>query len=784
MAKETAQSLRKQIAKDVKELNEGSKKQFGIKMPSNEGKEQEQSLQELMYSQMIMGSMASLIYGQKNVLDPNKVKPLLGKDSLYHIVSNLQTSGIKISNIPTALNVTVTKESITELKTNLSDPIVSSINSLSQSLLEINKKSNKDKNDMNNEVIISGFSGDAFDDLLSIDSLANLIEDVLTIRNSLSITEAKSIASKLSKFIDLFNGVEKGDLSNFYAKNSKDGFVKQLENLIKVDDDRYDDFIKNWFIDGISDITTTLHKIKLDNPNNDANIRIIRDKLPNILKEIKNVNGSLEDIWLAFDEYVKNQKTESKDNSGVIELNIKGDSIADLEKFIENLNKLNVKDSKKLMSSLGNFTQFLKDISSKEFVNYLKNGSKNISEFAQLIGEPKKNETAKSISNVLKNIGILFSEVEEIDKDIDNFETAINSIIKIITIENKKINKNGLKDLLGVTDPDKGEIHTLLKNLDEITKDVNIEWKNINEIGEFFEGIAKIGDIGFIKRMRMKSNLKYFAKYIIKELPDIVKELDKSKSKIDNDKNFETLEAIGGFFTSLVKIADIDNKQRKQLRSNLEYIRKNVIKEICGSGGIIDEIVESINKSTEEGSEALKSLSDFFDKIFKVADFSFKQLIMMQLKLSYLSDIIVEQITGGNGQYKDAIIPNILHIQGLKFVKERIETLDSLFEMIEKMNQSIPSMKSVIMAQIKLSLYNKLTPDYNIILLHKNQVLFCSFLSLFTKSDNKNKDRNNFPVLIGSFFMICFSSFVYIDRTADYTDNAGNNRDAPDKTDG
>ena len=84
-------SLREQIAKDVAEIKNDNKKHFGTKMPSDGNLEKEQTEQELTYSQMTMGSLASMIWGVKNKNKNQDVKTLLGKgNTLYDLVKSIE----------------------------------------------------------------------------------------------------------------------------------------------------------------------------------------------------------------------------------------------------------------------------------------------------------------------------------------------------------------------------------------------------------------------------------------------------------------------------------------------------------------------------------------------------------------------------------------------------------------------------------------------------------------------------------------------------------------------
>ena len=123
MAKKTLMS---DIASDVREIKE-SKSKFGTKLPGNGNKAQELTLKELSYEQMIMGSIASLVWGVKNINKDTQVKTLLGRNNIFDIVKNIQTE------IPTSFDNFYKK--LDELITKLSNNIANNLTQFSNLLI-------------------------------------------------------------------------------------------------------------------------------------------------------------------------------------------------------------------------------------------------------------------------------------------------------------------------------------------------------------------------------------------------------------------------------------------------------------------------------------------------------------------------------------------------------------------------------------------------------------------------------------------------------------------------
>ena len=92
----------KSLKEAVNEINNNLKAHFGTKISigktktpdQNSDKQSEINLQELTYSQMIMGSLASMVWGVQNIKDDVKVKALLNrKNNIYDIVAFASNEG-------------------------------------------------------------------------------------------------------------------------------------------------------------------------------------------------------------------------------------------------------------------------------------------------------------------------------------------------------------------------------------------------------------------------------------------------------------------------------------------------------------------------------------------------------------------------------------------------------------------------------------------------------------------------------------------------------------------
>ena len=651
-------SLKEQIAKDVQEIKEDNKKHFGTKLPGNENKEQEQTIQELSYSQMIMGSLASMVWGVQNIKDDVKVKTLLSrKDNIYDIVKSIKGAINKaVNNGVMTVNTKLTKETITALKTNLSDPVAQEIRDIPDSLIGV---------------------------------LSDTADTIAT-----SIVSSLELNNKFKSLNDRLEGFDAGQNDIYQSLFVIGDELRSSILSIKPNDYDYTSYLKD-----IKDRFDIL---------NDSITDLYSDLLVEITKETNKPVTSSSISEDSINRII--EAINSKENKLDLNLTANGKDVEKITQLISELEKFNI-DDKKYINCLNGLYELINKLGSKDLKVNVKKVNENLTFLKDEILGPVNSE-GKLTKEGGKSLAAIFKSLEVITKDlnissnVDNLSIILDDIITAISIDKDKINISGLKTLLKVTDVDKGEVKTLIDNLIKISGDVQINEKNIIALGSFFESIAKVGDIGLIKRYKIKSNIKYFSKFITKDIPSIFEELVKVSADSESEDKLKAMAALGDFFLGIVKIAEINNKQRKQLKNNLRYIKQYILESIAGKNGIINAIIRSINEASDDFGDSIKALNELFDKLFKVADFSFKDLFLLELKLSYLSNIFNEQVTGGNGQFNEALIPTLIHIQGLKFIKERIEVLQDTFELIEHLFENIPSFKDLLFTSIKLNVIN------------------------------------------------------------------------------
>ena len=801
-------SLKDQIAKDVQEIKEDNKKHFGTKLPGNSNKEQEQTEQELTYSQMIMGSLASLVWGVKYVKDENKVKALLGKNSLYDLVNDIKTTITEFKNV---IDNTVIKTQVTNLEI-LKNPI----DTLNTTLIKLN-------------------------DTLSSDSSKVTASDLKMLEDNINVSIQNELKAKLKKLTITPDAIIIDDTSNLYASKLAEKIKSAIEkqSIIKLDKITIspDKFVLDTtkldaskLVNQIKEALTEFNEIDFDSyllginayidllSNKDyklfdkniennitllnslfdviKNLELEKEKLiyidiqykgieerinelkkiiintlydPNVINEIKedidkkigqpikiniddltkldellktldkkvdifdksNLDQASELIKILKDKEVKLfdsnivdklrkdvEKKFDKDHPVKISFEIDNDAETKINEIISALSNLNFNIDDEITTKINDLVSAISKLDFKDSFNGIESLrellysleskvtydpdaiKKNIEEITKII-ESSKNE----LGNLFKSISDIISSdnIKSINKDLRGLNATLQTIITVISIDPKTINLKGLRTLLSISDPDRGPIKKLFDNLIVLTNRDDKATPNnkaIMALGDFFEAVAKLGDIGLIKRYKITSNLKYFSKFISKEMPTIFKELTTVAGKAKSGEKLKAMAALGDFFLGLIKIAEIDRKKRRKLRSNLTYIRKYILGSLVGQGGIITEIVKAINKVSPDFEKSIKNLNDIFDKLFKAAEFSFKDLILLDLKLSYLSSIVSSQFNND----KDGLIKTLngMNSKSLEAAQRRVELFEELFEYLNSMFNNIIPLKTLLSTSIKL----------------------------------------------------------------------------------
>lgn len=566
---------------DIDKLAERLSSKFGTKLPSNQNKETERSEDQLIYTQMIMGSLASMIWGERSVKNENKISSLLGrKDNIYNLIDSIKKNfNIIVNKENKCINVNLTQESVNTLKTNLSEPIVDAIDSLYSSLSNIESK-----------LDVSQKPG-----LSDIEKLSIVISDL--------------------------------------NENQK----KQFDTLQTLNDLFKSEEFKNNFINKI-------------------------------------------------------------------ELTFEGSGLGDYEKLITSLNELDIdKDQFKGLKTLEEVLNSLEKSTSFDTDKI----NKNLTYLTDLFVDGSSNSVSVNFEKLFKNISNILNKegIEEISKDITGLNSVLQTLITVISIDPKSINLKGLRTLLSISDPKRGLIKKLVKNLQDISEDIKINDDVFDSITTFFESLSSIGEIGFIKRMKIKSNIKYFINFIGEEIPKLIDEIKKSEGKTIESETVKSIAAIGSIFESLSKIGELKFKDKIRMKMNMMYIRYFIINDVIT---ILKDIISEFNTITPDAFKSIEELNKLFEKLTELSETSLRKLFKLSINLGILEDIIRTQLIGSEEEGVGVLMAIAgLDVKLLNKVLLRLEKLEEIFDALSTIisNEDL-SLKNSLLFILKLHVLN------------------------------------------------------------------------------
>ena len=697
----------------------------GVEMPANANNEKERSEAQLVYSQMIMGTLASLVWGEKSVKTADKTKSLLSRPNIFELVTSINKNANTIVNsgIHTRLTEKSLSALITKLKTNIFDQLEISIKndikldqkSIDSLINSIQEKINIDKNikfEINEK------------------TLNNLISR-LTPKNIKLDSASIELINKLNesiKNIGTFEDLGQYILGTVYAadEKSKEAELTIIDRLLNASE-AYQNNLETY-----QDTVNSLNTIFNSNDFKESLKNAMENKLT---IEFKNPSEDLQNIVNLINELDKfegkNIKPIINSLNGLINLiNVFENSeissnVSNVKSNIKTISELFNEDLTKVFNNIDIFKQILDKLeTSIKFDSKLIN--ENISEIIKVIGKPGDeigNNTAASIQSLFIRISDILKDdkIKEISKDITALNSVLHTIITVISLDTSKINLKGLRILLSISDPKTGLIAKLLKHLRDLTKGENgatIDNKNFISINKFFEAMSSIGDIGYMKRHRIKSNIKYFIGFIGKDIPILLDEIKKSSQKEIDNETVKSIAALGSIFESLLKIGELKNKDKRRLRKNISYIKNFIIDDVID---ILKKIIDELNKITPEANKAIEQLNNLFDKFTEIGNKSIFKLIKLGINLEIIESILRSQLIG-DAKDNTGILYTItnIDIKILNKALNRLEKINTIFDsLLNIVDNDRLSLKNTLSLTIKLHILNYLfeNPLNNILLL-------------------------------------------------------------------
>ena len=331
-------------------------------------------------------------------------------------------------------------------------------------------------------------------------------------------------------------------------------------------------------------------------------------------------------------------------------------------------------------------TQPLKNISINDN-NQQNHGLSDIEKLSNAISQLDTNQRKQT--DVLNSLNTIFSSTE--------FKEALQK-----SVESKLIIK---------FDNPSDELTNIIKLLEGLN---NFEGKDTKTISTSLNGLIKLinflGEEEFdVNTKNVKRNIKLISNILndnkegLQSIVNKLKDLKSKEGEINENINF-ILSSLGEFIGSIIKLGDLDTNNVKNLKRNINYINDYIASTLVD---IIKKISDSLKDVNQEFSESIYALNDLIDKLFKMADFSFKDMILLDFKLTYLADIIDRDIIGDkNAKNKSILIAlNSVDESTLNHIINTAEKLNELYDILGVIvNNDNFTLKNVTSFLIKLKL--------------------------------------------------------------------------------
>ena len=656
-------SLKEQIANGFNKIKNDDKKHFGTKMPDNPNKEQKQTEEELSYLQVTMGSLASMIWGVKNKNKNQDVKTLLGKgNTLYDLVKSIEFD--VSANLVLMINQKKFIDDVQkDIKNFFGNKDESSFNKQIEKLITFQSKRFKSLNTAIKNIKLC----DNIEPNEEPNSLKDSTNEIL-----INISAADTIKQILDDFDQLKS-------FNIFENNN----VKEVQNLL----DRLDNLGKVSIVENsnISDIEQLLNRL---NTLSKEHIRLIfdTDKLDEQIKNLKQKiididiynPKCLDELKASIDE-LKNEKIEL--------FNIA--SIDKVDKLLKSI------DSLKGSKTAGNIIDTLKSLF--DSIKKIKHDDFSIEDPNQI----------QSIVNLFQdggNIETLLSAIEARGKQLNGDKIKIlNDAFNIITIASNllmeghdaKINKKLFKDLNIILTDDQ-YIKGLLANLKYLNTEINDNvLDNLRTVDDFISAVSNLGNLGFIKLVKSKIAIMAINKFLVKDIKSLIETVSTFETvKKDTSESFKVL---NNLFDSITKLGDVTISNKRKMATNIMFIEKFLADDIKK---LIEKSIPELDTNQNKGFAVLEKTKGIIDSLISIGDIDKKKIRLASSKIDILENFITEDIT----EFFKSITTSLGSKDDLSAIIDLTELTKEIFDNINDINESIPSVMSLVKSNIKVTL--------------------------------------------------------------------------------
>ena len=341
---------------------------------------------------------------------------------------------------------------------------------------------------------------------------------------------------------------------------------------------------------------------------------------------------NLNTLVKSVNDFLKKQDSNNTINGAaniILEINSKTDSIDKLNTFIQNLSQLGQADKK--LNAIAILSDVINTINSLDKIDTdSQNAINTIYENLCSGGDKSK------LYQIIQSIVDLTNKSKGVN--VDGFGEFIEGVVSILSFDKEEINTQALNELNRMLVKG-GIVSKIIENVYALSStDNERKFDNaIDSISNYFDAILQLSDIGFIGRLRMYLNLKFFKNYVLKELPSLFSDIQSTFTDTVMKDNSEIIDNIKDYFNLLSTIGDISSKQRMNAYQSLKFLNKN----------IIDELSNVISKASELKIDNTK-ISSLQTVINTVQD-------LLSTKID-LNDVI--ELRQGLKEVKDAIFGN------------------------------------------------------------------------------------------------------------------------------